>query len=66
MISVGRLDFNSEGLILITNDGEISRILESHPFERIYEVRVFGKLDLEKLNKIREGAIINGVQYGPF
>ena len=61
VISVGRLDYNSEGLMLITNDGEISRLLETYSFERKYQVRVFGKLDLEKLKKIREGAIINGI-----
>lgn len=68
IISVGRLDYNSEGLILLTNDGDLARALElpSNKIERTYRVRVFGNLDEDKLVKIRKGAVINGVQYGPF
>jgi 23S rRNA pseudouridine2605 synthase len=67
-ISVGRLDYNSEGLILLTNDGELARALELplHRLERTYRVRVYGRFNDEKLAKIRKGAVINGVQYGPF
>lgn len=68
VISVGRLDFNSEGLILLTNDGELARCLE-HPqnkLERTYRVRVYGRFSEEKLAKIREGCVINGMRYGPF
>lgn len=67
-ISVGRLDYNSEGLILLTNDGELARSLELplHKLERTYRVRVYGRFNDEKLANIRKGAVINGVQYGPF
>ena len=55
LISVGRLDYNSEGLILLTNDGEIARLLEqpSSDIERVYKVRVYGRLDNAKLEKIK-------------
>ena len=81
VISVGRLDFNSEGLLLLTNDGDLARALElpSNKVERVsliqklfltffqeYRVRVYGRMNDEKLEKIREGSIINGEQYGPF
>jgi 23S rRNA pseudouridine2605 synthase len=75
IISVGRLDFNSEGLILLTNDGALSRVLELpvNSLSRTYrvktylsQVRVYGILDQEKLARIRRGAVINGVMYGPF
>ena len=67
-ISVGRLDYNSEGLILLTNDGELARALELplHKLERTYRVRVYGRFTDEKLASIRKGAVINGVKYGPF
>ena len=68
LYTVGRLDYDSEGLILLTNDGDLARALElpSNKIERTYRVRVFGNLDEDKLVKIRKGAVINGVQYGPF
>lgn len=68
IISVGRLDYNSEGLILLTNDGTLARTLElpHHKLERVYRVRVFGRMTEEKLANIRKGAVIKGVQYGPF
>jgi len=67
-ISVGRLDYLSEGLILLTNDGELAQALEqpSSQISRAYRVRVFGQLDADKLQKIRRGAVINGVRYGPY
>jgi len=68
IISVGRLDYNSEGLMILTNDGELARVLELplNKVERSYRVRVFGRFDEDKLSKIRKGAVIKGVQYGPF
>lgn len=69
VISVGRLDFLSEGLLIITNDGEIARALEmpSYQIERAYRVRVFGRMfDEEKLRKIRQGVVMNGKKYGPY
>ena len=67
-LPIGRLDFTSDGLLLLTNDGELKRALEL-PFnevQRDYRVRVYGRFDDKKLLKIRDGAIINGEQYGPF
>lgn len=69
MISVGRLDYLSEGLLLITNDGELARALEmpSNAIERAYDVRVFGRtFDEKKLAKIRAGTVMQGRQYGPY
>ena len=67
VVSVGRLDVNSEGLLLLTNDGEIARRLE-HPsagLVRKYRVRVFGKITQADLEKLAEGITIDGVKYGP-
>ena len=65
VISVGRLDFNSEGLILLTNDGYIARNLElpSNNWERKYKVRVRGRIKEEKLKKLSDGIEINGIYY---
>ncbi|MEQ1754982.1 MAG: pseudouridine synthase [Micropepsaceae bacterium] len=67
VISVGRLDFNSEGLLLLTNDGELARKLElpSNGWLRRYRVRVFGKLEQADLDKLKKGVVIEGVSYGP-
>jgi 23S rRNA pseudouridine2605 synthase len=65
VLSVGRLDFNTEGLILLTNDGEFSRLLE-HPstgLERCYRVRAFGALSQEKLDRLKKGVVIDKVHY---
>ena len=69
VISVGRLDFLSEGLLIITNDGELARAMELPSFniERSYAVRVFGRtFDENKLAKIRAGCVMGGRQYGPY
>lgn len=69
MISVGRLDYLSEGLLIITNDGELARALEmpSNKIERAYKVRVFGRtFDDLKLAKIRNGCVMGGRQFGPY
>ncbi|MGC2855758.1 pseudouridine synthase [Novispirillum sp. DQ9] len=67
VISVGRLDLNSEGLLLLTNDGDLARTLE-HPsrgWMRRYRVRVHGMVDQRKLDTVADGVTVEGVQYGP-
>ena len=66
---MGRLDYLSEGLLIITNDGELARALElpSSKIERAYKVRVFSRtFDEKKLSKIRAGCVMNGIKYGPY
>ncbi|HXR95776.1 MAG TPA: pseudouridine synthase [Rhizomicrobium sp.] len=67
VVSVGRLDFNSEGLLLLTNDGEIARRLElpAAGWVRKYRVRLFGKVNQTDLDKLATGVTIAGVAYGP-
>lgn len=67
VISVGRLDLNSEGLLLLTNNGELSRKLElpENGWSRRYKVKVHGFVDLKKLAKLASGVTIEGVNYGP-
>jgi 23S rRNA pseudouridine2605 synthase len=67
VISIGRLDYNSEGLLLLTNDGELARKLElpANGWLRRYRVRVFGKLMQEDLEKMLRGVTIDGVDYKP-
>ncbi|MCW8835356.1 MAG: rRNA pseudouridine synthase [Rhodospirillales bacterium] len=66
VISVGRLDLNSEGLLLLTNDGELARHLElpSTGWVRRYRVRVYGTVNDHKLNKMANGVTVEGVRYG--
>lgn len=66
VISVGRLDLNSEGLLLLTNNGELSRKLElpSNGWARRYKVRVHGFVDPKKLQALQNGTVIDGVAYG--
>ena len=67
VISVGRLDLNSEGLLLLTNDGELARRLElpDTGWTRRYRVRVFGAVDAERLASLAKGAKVGAVSYGP-
>ena len=67
VMSVGRLDFNSEGLLLLTNDGEIARRLEmpSSGWVRKYRARLFGKVTQADLDKLATGTTVAGVTYGP-
>jgi 23S rRNA pseudouridine2605 synthase len=67
VMSVGRLDFNSEGLLLLTNDGEIARRLEmpSSGWVRKYRARLFGKVTQAELDKLATGTTVAGVTYGP-
>ncbi|MGD9637881.1 MAG: pseudouridine synthase [Alphaproteobacteria bacterium] len=66
VVSVGRLDLNSEGLLLLTNDGELSRHLElpTTGWSRKYRVRVHGKVDAKKLEELEKGISFEGVNYG--
>ena len=67
VISVGRLDFNTEGLLLLTNDGALARHLElpATGWLRRYRVRAHGQVTQETLDKLKGGAEIGGVLYGP-
>lgn len=66
VLSVGRLDINTEGLLLLTNDGEVSRYMElpKNKWTRNYRARVYGKIDMEKLKKLENGIKIDGIFYG--
>ena len=66
VISIGRLDFNSEGLLLLTNDGALARRLElpATGWLRRYRVRVHGEIDAARLLKLADGIEIDGVRYG--
>lgn len=67
LISVGRLDINSEGLLLLTNDGELARALEmpSTQIVRRYRARAHGRTTQEKLDTLKAGITVEGVRYGP-
>ena len=67
VISVGRLDFNSEGLLLLTNDGGLARKMElpSTGWTRRYRVRAFGTVDEAALARLAKGIAIDGIHYGP-
>jgi 23S rRNA pseudouridine2605 synthase len=66
VISIGRLDIASEGLLLLTNDGELARALElpSSGWVRRYRARAYGQTTQEKLDKLMEGLTVEGVRYG--
>lgn len=67
VVTVGRLDVNTEGLLLLTNNGELARHLElpENKWERTYRVRVFGEVNEKKLKKLGDGVHLDGVQYAP-
>jgi 23S rRNA pseudouridine2605 synthase len=67
LISIGRLDLNSEGLLLLTNDGELSRALElpSSGWPRRYRARAWGRVDQARLDTLKDGITVEGVRYGP-
>ena len=67
VISVGRLDINSEGLLLLTNDGELARALElpTTGWTRVYRVRALGRTTQAALDTLKNGVTVEGVQYGP-
>ena len=66
LVPVGRLDFNTEGLLLMTNDGTLKRKLElpSTGVERTYRARAFGDISQAQLEELIEGIVIEGVRYG--
>ena len=67
VLSIGRLDINTEGLLLLTNDGGLSRILElpKTGWLRKYRVRAHGTVTQEQLDTLKQGVAVNGVLYGP-
>jgi 23S rRNA pseudouridine2605 synthase len=67
LISVGRLDLNSEGLLLLTNDGELARRLElpSSGLVRRYRARARGRIEAARLARLKDGITVAGVRYGP-
>src|SRR6476659_5495948 len=66
LISVGRLDLATEGLLLLTNDGGLARALElpSTAWLRRYRVRAHGKVTQEQLDALRDGVTVDGIHYG--
>jgi 23S rRNA pseudouridine2605 synthase len=67
VVSVGRLDFNTEGLLLLTNDGALARHMElpATGWLRRYRVRAHGRVTAADLDRLKEGVEIEGVRYGP-
>ena len=67
VLSIGRLDVNSEGLLLLTNDGDIARRLELPVagWVRRYRVRLFGKVTQAELDRLASGITVGNVKYGP-
>jgi 23S rRNA pseudouridine2605 synthase len=67
MMPVGRLDLNTEGLLLLTNDGEFKRELElpSTGVPRTYRARTFGAVSQARLEDLMDGITVEGVSYGP-
>jgi 23S rRNA pseudouridine2605 synthase len=66
VISVGRLDMNTEGLLLLTNDGGLARVLElpATGWLRRYRVRAHGRIQQARLDGLRHGITIDGIRYG--
>lgn len=67
LVSIGRLDMNTEGLLLLTNDGALARHLElpSTGWIRRYRVRAYGAWDNQMIARLKKGMEIEGVKYGP-
>ena len=67
VISIGRLDLNSEGLLLLTNDGDLARQLElpASGVVRRYRARAYGRASQDKLDRLKSGITVEGVAYGP-
>ena len=66
LISVGRLDLNSEGLLLLTNDGGLARALElpATGIVRRYRARAHGRITQDRLDTLKDGIVVEGVRYG--
>ena len=67
LMPIGRLDLNTEGLLLLTNDGELKRQMElpANGVPRTYRARAFGEVTQAQLEELSEGIAIDGVRYGP-
>jgi len=67
VISIGRLDLTTEGLLLLTNDGALARQLElpANAWVRRYRIRAYGKIDQKSLDALAAGVTIDGVVYKP-
>jgi 23S rRNA pseudouridine2605 synthase len=67
VVSIGRLDINTEGLLLLTNDGGLKRVLElpATGWLRRYRVRAFGSITQPQLDALKDGIEVDGVSYGP-
>jgi 23S rRNA pseudouridine2605 synthase len=67
LVPVGRLDLNTEGLLLLTNDGELKRALElpANAVPRTYRVRAMGQVRQQDLEQLAMGVTLEGVRYGP-
>ena len=67
VVAIGRLDINTEGLLLLTNDGGLARVI-AHPdtgWLRRYKVRAHGEINQADLDGLRDGVTIDGMEYGP-
>lgn len=66
LIPIGRLDINTEGLLLLTNDGELKRAMElpANGIERTYRARTYGHISQPQLEELIHGITIDGVRYG--
>ncbi len=67
VLSIGRLDINTEGLLLLTNDGGLARILElpDTGWLRRYRVRAHGEITQDQLDPLKDGIAVDGILYGP-
>ena len=65
LISIGRLDFNTEGLLLFTNNGDYARYYElpENKIRRTYDVKVYGNIKSTDMKKIRSGILIDGIKH---
>lgn len=66
VMTIGRLDLNTEGLLLLTNDGGFARALElpGNEMVRVYRARAFGRVDADKLTQLAKGITVEGVRFG--
>ena len=67
VVAIGRLDINTEGLLLLTNDGGLARVI-AHPdtgWLRRYKVRAHGEVGQAELDRLRDGITLDGMDYGP-
>ncbi len=67
LVSIGRLDIGTEGLLLLTNDGGLARVLElpDTAWVRRYRVRAHGRVTQAELDRLRDGITLEGIHYGP-